>query len=40
MTEIIWYLSFSDWPILLNIIISRSTQAVAKGKSSFFFTVP
>ena len=35
--EIMWYLFFSDWLILLSIIFSRPTHAVAKGKISFFF---
>ena len=38
MSEIIWYLSFAVWLILLSVIFSRSIQAVSKGKSSFFFT--
>ena len=32
-----WYLSFTEWLILLNIIFSRSIHTVAKGKISFFF---
>ena len=36
MSEIIWYLSFSDWIISLSILFSRSIHAVAKGKISFF----
>ena len=32
----LWYLSFSVWLILLNIIPSRSIHAVANGKISFF----
>ena len=36
MREIIWYLSFSDWLISLNIMLSRSTHAVTKGKIFFF----
>ena len=30
MSEIIWYLSFSDWLIWLSIMFSRSNHAVAK----------
>ena len=37
VSEIIWYLSFSDWLISLNIVISRSIHAFAKGKTFFFF---
>ena len=36
MSGIIWYLSFSDWLILLSIMLFRSIHAVAKGKISFF----
>ena len=32
------FLSFPDWLISLSIIVSRFAHAVAKGKSSFFFT--
>ncbi|KAF6125230.1 hypothetical protein HJG60_009751 [Phyllostomus discolor] len=41
MHEIIRYLSFSDWLILLSRIFSpsRSIHAVAKGKIFFFFMV-
>ena len=35
-SEIMQYLSFRDWPILLN-ISSRSIHVVAYVKSSFFF---
>ena len=31
MSEIIWYLSFSDWLISLSIMFSRSIHAVNKG---------
>ena len=31
-----WFLTFSDWLILLSIIVSRSIHALAKGKISFF----
>ena len=37
MSEIIWYLCFSDWLTSLSIIISRSIHDVAKGKIFFFF---
>ena len=37
MIEIIWYLSFSVWLILLRIIHSRSIHAIANGKISFLF---
>ena len=37
MSEIIWYLSFSDWFTSFSIIFSRSIYAVAKGKISFFW---
>ena len=37
MSEIIWYVSFSDWLISLSIILSRSIYAVvANGKASSF----
>ena len=36
--EIMWYLFFTDGLISLRIIFSRSIHAVAKSKSSFFFT--
>ena len=36
MSEIIWFLSFSDWLISLSIMFSRSIHAVAKGKISSF----
>ena len=32
MSEIIWYLSLSDWLISLSIMLSRSIHMVAKGK--------
>ena len=34
--EIIWYLSLTVWLISLNIMLSSSIHAVAKGISSFF----
>ena len=37
MSEIIWYLSFSDWLISLSIMLFRPIHAVTKGKVSFFF---
>ena len=40
ISEIIWYLSFSDWLITLNIIPSSSIRAVANGKTFFFFYGP
>ena len=36
MSEIKWYLSFSDYLISLSIMFSRSIHAVAKGEISFF----
>ena len=36
MSEVIWYLSFSDWLISLSIMFSRSIHTVAKGKIFFF----
>ena len=36
MSEIIWYLSFSDWLISLGIIFSRSIHTVTKVKLSSF----
>ena len=36
ISEIIWYLSFSDWLISLSVIPSRSIHAATKGKISFF----
>ena len=38
ISEIIWYLSFSDWLTSLSIILSRSIHAVAEDKISLFFT--
>ena len=32
MSEIIWYLTFSDWLISLSIIFSRSIHAIAEGR--------
>ena len=37
ISDIKWYMSFSDWLISLSIIISRSIHAVPRGKISFFF---
>ena len=37
MSEIIQYLSFSDWIMSLSIMFSMSIQTVAKGKIFFFF---
>ena len=37
MSEIIWYLSFSDWFISLSIMFSRSIHALTKDKIFFFF---
>ena len=34
--EIVWYLSHTVWLISLNIMLSSSIHAVAKGISSFF----
>ena len=36
--EIIWYLSLSAWLISLRIMLSSSTHAVTKGRSSFFLS--
>ena len=36
--EIIWYLSLTTWLISLNIMLSSSIHAVAKGISSFFLS--
>ena len=36
--EIIWYLSFTACLISLSIMLSSSTHAVAKGRSSFFLS--
>ena len=36
--EIIWYLSLTAWLISLNIMLSSSIHAVAKGRSSFFLS--
>ena len=38
ISEIIGYLSFSDWLISLSTIFSRSIRTVTKYKISFFFT--
>ena len=37
MSDIVWYLSFSDWLISLSIMFSRSIHTVAKGETFFFF---
>ena len=37
--EIIWYLSLTAWLISLSIMLSSSIHTVAKGRSSFFFSV-
>ena len=37
--EIIWCLSFTTWLISLSILLSRSIQAVKKGRGSFFLSV-
>ena len=37
-SEIIWYLSLTVWLISLNIMLSSSIHAVAKGISSFFLS--
>ena len=37
--EIIWYLSLIVWLISLNIMLSSSIRAVAKGISSFFLSI-
>ena len=34
MSEIIWFLAFSDWLISLSIIVSRSIHVVASGRIS------
>ena len=36
--EIIWYLSLTSWLISLSIMLSSSTHAVKKGRSSFFLS--
>ena len=36
MSEIIWYLSFSDWLVSLRIMLSMSIHAVTKNKILFF----
>ena len=36
--EIIWYLSLTAWLISLNIMLSSSIHAIAKGRSSFFLS--
>ena len=35
MSEVIWYLSFSDWLMSLSLMLSRSIRAVAKGEIFF-----
>ena len=37
MSEIMWYLSFSDWLISLSIIFSRAIHVVTKGK--YFYII-
>ena len=37
MSEIIWYLSFSDWLISHSIMLSRSIYVAVKNKISFSF---
>ena len=38
MSELIWYLSFSDWLIIsLSIMFSRSIHVAAKGKIFFLY---
>ena len=37
MSDIIWYVSFSVWLTLLNMIISTCIHVAAKGMISFFF---
>ena len=36
MSEIIWYLSFSDWLISLSIMLPRPIHTIAKDKYFFF----
>ena len=36
--EIIWYLSLTAWLVSLNIMLSSSIHAVARGISSFFLS--
>ena len=36
ISEILWYLSFTDWLISLSMIVSSSTHANAKGRTSCF----
>ena len=36
MSEILWYLPFSDWLTSLSIMFSRSIHTVTKGKRLFF----
>ena len=36
--EIMWYLSLTAWLVSLNIMLSSSIHAVAKGISSFFLS--
>ena len=38
MSEIIRYLSFSDWLTSLSTMLSRFIHAVTKGKISFSYT--
>ena len=37
MSEIVWYLSLSDWLISLSIMFSRSIHTVKDGKNFFFY---
>ena len=37
--EIIWYLSFTAWLLSRSTMLSSSTHAVEKGRSSFFLCV-
>ena len=37
MSEIIWFLFFSDWLISLSMMFSRFIYAVAKGKIFYLF---
>ena len=38
ISDIIWYLSLTAWLVSLSIMLSKSTHAVAKGRSSFFLS--
>ena len=37
VSEIIWYLSLTDWLISFSLIISRSTHVITKAKISFLY---